>query len=70
MGILGGGGANHGCYFSAHLQNSCDNMDRVAMEIGPVLRVGNNEDLRFGHSSQKQIHLFSPINCCTGTINL
>lgn len=58
--FLGGGGSvNHGCHFPAYLQNSCDNMDRVAMEIGPVLRVGNNEDLRFEHSSQTDSSLFT-----------
>lgn len=47
----------------AHLQNSCDNMDKVAMEIRPVLCVGRDEDLRLGHSCRFLL------NCCTSAIN-
>lgn len=35
----------------AHLENSCDNTDKVAMEIRPALCVGRDEDLRFRPSA-------------------
>lgn len=35
----------------AHLENSCDNTDKVAIEIRPALRVGRDEDLRFRPSA-------------------
>lgn len=72
--IFGGvGGANHEC-LPAHLENSCDNADKVAMEIRPALCVGRDEDLRFRPSAAayllKQISLLSPVNCSAGAINL
>lgn len=33
-----------GSNLPAHLQNSCDNTDKVAMEIWPAWRVGSNEE--------------------------
>lgn len=48
-----------GSNFPALLQNSCDNMDRVAMEIWPVLRVGSDGDVRLGHSSHADSSLFT-----------
>lgn len=61
--FLGGGGGGKTwvphSMFPAHLQNSCDNMDRVAMEIWLVLRVGSDEVLSLGHSSQTDSSLFT-----------
>lgn len=63
------------CNLPAHLENSCDNTDKVAMEIRPALRVGRNEDLRFRPSAAAYLLKpsqtdFSPFNCSTGAINL
>lgn len=39
------------CNLPAHLENSCDNTDKVAMEIRPALHVGRDGDLRFRPSA-------------------
>lgn len=58
----------------AHLENSCDNTDKVAMEIQAALHMDRDEDQRFRPSTAayllKQPSLVSPENCIAGAINL